>query len=103
MPKASVGLLVLLYCLKTLGWVAATVGVFLALSYLRTWLLTAWKKELERSSSDRDRNVDEEDFSVTDSRVDRVNTQQEGISPSRLIVSGLASSPVVSTTPKHDL
>ena len=72
MPKASVGLLVFVYCLKTLGWVATTVGVFLALSYLRSWLHSAWTKEIDRS--DRRRlsnsvnrgNDDEDEYSATE-------------------------------------
>ena len=64
MSKGTVGLLVFLYCLKTLGWVATTLGVFLALSYLRSWLQSAWKKEIERSVSLRNGENDGEERDV---------------------------------------
>ena len=103
MPKPNVGLLVLLYCLKTLGWVATTVGVFLALGYLRSWLQSAWKKEIERSLSSREATNDVDEYSATDSRIDVENTEDNRHFAISAGASGLPSSSIFSSTPKHDL
>ena len=75
MARANIGLLIFLYCLKTLGWVATTVGVFLALSYLRSWLNSAWKNETERSSRrDNRENTDQDEYLSTENGTNIENT-----------------------------
>ena len=104
MPKANVGLLVFLYCLKTLGWVATSVGVFLALSYLRAWLQSAWKAEIERTPRSNNRNdIDTESSAATEYRIDVENNRDNH--PSSIIESGvnISDSSVNVASPKNDL
>ena len=67
MAKANLGILVFFYCLKTLGWVATTIGVFLTFRYLHSWLHTAWKKEMQRSFQSENRDVGEDEYAQEDS------------------------------------
>ena len=62
MAKANLGILVFFYCLKTLGWVATTVGVFLTFRYLHSWLQSAWKKEMQRSFQNDNRTGEEDEY-----------------------------------------
>ena len=73
MAKANLGILVFFYCLKTLGWVATTIGVFLTFRYLHSWLHSAWKKEMQRSFQSKNRDVGEDEYAQEDSNsIDRI-------------------------------
>ena len=103
MPKANVGLLVLFYCLKTLGWVATTVGVFLALSYLRSWLHSAWKKGAERSANSETRgNDDEDEGSATEYGINLGSTEDNRNVSSVENTLEIPSCTVNSPLPKND-
>jgi hypothetical protein len=102
MPKASVGLLVFFYCLKTLGYFATTVGVFLALSYLRSWLHSAWKKETERSSNSENRGNNDEDSATEYERNVGSTEANRNISSVENALE-IPTFTVNSTLPKNDL
>ena len=103
MSKGTVGLLVFLYCLKTLGWVATTLGVFLALSYLRSWLQSAWKKEIERSVSLRNGENDGEERSSGESRIEIENTENNRNVPFNRGGLSVSTSSSNLALPKYDL
>lgn len=67
MAKANLGILVFFYCLKTLGWVATTIGVFLTFRYLHSWLHSAWKKEMQRSFQSENRVIGDDEYALEDS------------------------------------
>ena len=67
MAEASLGILVLFYFLKTLGWVITCIGVFITFRYLNSWLHSAWKKEMQRSFQSENRVVGEDEYAQEDS------------------------------------
>ena len=83
MTKPNLGFLVFFYCLKTLGWVATTVGVFVAFRYLHAWLHSAWKKELQRSFQSDNRANEEDEYAQEDSiSNERLDTSATGATTS---------------------
>lgn len=78
MSKGNIGILVFFYCLKTLGWVATTVGVFLTFRYMQSWLHSAWKKEMQRSAN---RGSGEEEYAHGDSSANVEHFEPSTASP----------------------